>query len=115
MTLASWRSLTAMVLMLMLGIGLGMFLMPSPHASVQAVIERPQAAATPVPGPAVSLTPELVAPEALEPPESEPYVGVIFARQLVDIAARSEGRREKRNAQHHHDRHLKKCNGGSHA
>ena len=115
MTLASWRSHTAMVLMLMPGIGLGMFLMPSPHASVQAVIESPQAAATPVPGPAVSLTPELVAPEALEPPESESYVGVIFARQLVDIAARSEGRREQRNAQHHHDRHLKKCNGGSHA
>jgi len=36
MTLASWRSLSALVLMLMLGIGLEMFLMPSPHASVQA-------------------------------------------------------------------------------
>ena len=59
MTLPSWHSLTAMVLMLMLGVGLGMLLMSSPRASVQAVVEPPQAAATPVPSPAVRPTPEL--------------------------------------------------------
>ena len=80
--------------MLMVGVGLGMLLMSSPHASVRTVIEAPQAAATPVLGPAVKPTPEPVAPEAPMPPESDQYVGVIFARQLVDIAARSDGRLE---------------------
>jgi RND family efflux transporter MFP subunit len=83
-----------MFLMLMLGVGLGMLIMTSPPASVQAVIAAPQAAATPVLGPAVTPTPEPVAPEAPPPRAPAQYVGVIFARQLVDIAARSEGRLE---------------------
>lgn len=92
MTLLSYNSLIALALMLMIGVGLGMLLMSSPHASVQTVIEAPQAAATPVLGPAVKPTPEPVAPEAPMPPESDQYVGVLFARQLVDIAAHSDGR-----------------------
>jgi len=94
MTLPSYTSLIALALMLMIGVGLGMLLMSSPHVSVQTVIEAPQAAAAPVLGPAVKPTPAPVAPAAPMPPESDQYVGVIFARQLVDIAARSEGRLE---------------------
>jgi RND family efflux transporter MFP subunit len=83
-----------MLFMLMIGVGLGMLIMTSHDSSVHAVVEAPQAAATPVPSPAVRPMPEPVAPEAPTPQAPEQYVGVIFARQLVDIAARSDGRLE---------------------
>src|SRR4249919_483022 len=92
MTLPSGNALIAMLLMLIIGVGLGMLIMTSHHASVQAVVEAPQASATPVLGSAVRPTPEPVAQEAPTPPAPDQYVGVIFARQLVDIAARSDGR-----------------------
>jgi RND family efflux transporter MFP subunit len=83
-----------MLFMFMMGVGLGMLLMTSHHTSVQAVVEVPQASATPVLDPAVRPTPEPVAPEAPKPPAPDQYVGVIFARHLVDMAARSDGRVE---------------------
>jgi RND family efflux transporter MFP subunit len=94
MTLPSFNSLIAMLLMLIMGVGLGMLIMTSHDASVHAVIEAPKATVTPVPSPAVRPAPEPVAPEAPTPQAPEPYVGVIFARQLVDMAARSDGRLE---------------------
>jgi multidrug efflux pump subunit AcrA (membrane-fusion protein) len=92
MTLPSYNSLIAMLLMLMIGVGLGMLIMTSHHSSVHAVVEAPQAAAAPALGPAVRPIPEPVAPEAPTPQAPDQYVGVIFARQLVDMAARSDGR-----------------------
>lgn len=94
MTLPSGNSLIAMLLMLIIGVGLGMLIMTSYHSSVHTVVEAPQAATTPVLGPAVRPIPEPVAPEVPPPPEPDQYVGIIFARQLVDIAARSDGRLE---------------------
>src|SRR5262245_56461641 len=94
MTVLSYNSLIAMLCMLLMGVGLGMVLMTSRDSSVHAVVKAPQAVATPVPVPAVTPMPEPVAPEAPTPPAPEQYVGVIFARQLVDIAARSDGRLE---------------------
>src|SRR5262245_8300402 len=94
MTILSCNSLIAMLLTLMIGVGLGMLIMTSPHSSVHAVVETPQAAAAPVPDAAVRPVPELIAPEAPTLQAPEQYVGVIFARQLVDIAARSDGRLE---------------------
>jgi RND family efflux transporter MFP subunit len=94
MTLPSFNSLIAMLIMLIMGVGLGMLIMTSHDASVHAVIEAPKATVTPVPSPAVRPAPEPVAPEAPTPQAPEPYVGVIFARQLVDMAARSDGRLE---------------------
>ena len=94
MTLPSCNSLIAMLLMLIMGVGLGMLMMTSRDSSVHAVVEAPQAAATPVPSPAIRPMPEPVASEASTPQAPEQYVGVIFARQLVDIAARSDGRLE---------------------
>jgi len=94
MTLPSCTSLIARILILLLGVGLGILLMSSPHASVRDISEAPQAAAPPVLAPAVKLTPEPVVPEAPPPRAPAQYVGVIFARQLVDIAARSDGRLE---------------------
>ncbi len=83
-----------MLLMLVMGVGLGMLIMTSHHSSVHAVVEASQAAATPVPDPALRPVPEPVAPQAPRPQAPDQYVGVIFARQLVDIAARSDGRLE---------------------
>jgi RND family efflux transporter MFP subunit len=94
MTVPSCNSLIAMLGMLLMGVGLGMLLMTSRVPSVHAVVEAPQAAAAPVPSPAVRPIPEAQAPEAPTPQAPEQYVGVIFARQLVDIAARSDGRLE---------------------
>jgi RND family efflux transporter MFP subunit len=94
MTLPSCNSLIAMLLMLIMGVGLGMLIMTSQHSAVHAVVETSQAAATPVPSPAIRPMPEPVASEASTPQAPEQYVGVIFARQLVDIAARSDGRLE---------------------
>ncbi len=94
MTVPSFNSLIAMLLMLMLGVGLGMLIMTSRGSSVHAVAEAPQAAAASVPSPAVRPIPESLAPEVPTPQAPEQYVGVIFARQLVDIAARSDGRLE---------------------
>jgi RND family efflux transporter MFP subunit len=71
-----------------------MLLMTSRGSSVHADVEAPQAAAAPVPSPAAQPIPEPVALEAPTPQAPEQYVGVIFARQLVDIAARSDGRLE---------------------
>jgi RND family efflux transporter MFP subunit len=83
-----------MLLMLILGVVLGMLIMTGHHASGHAVVEAPQAAATPVLDSVVRPVPEPVAPEAPTQQAPEQYVGVIFARQLVDIAARSDGRLE---------------------
>src|SRR5262245_23265290 len=94
MTVPSFSSLIAMLLMLMLGVGLGMLIMTSHNSSGHAVVETPQAAATPLPSQAIRPMPEPVAPEASTPQAPEQYVGVIFARQLVDIVARSDGRLE---------------------
>jgi RND family efflux transporter MFP subunit len=94
MTLPSCHSLIAMLLMLIMGVGLGMLIMTSHPSSVHTVVEVPQAAATPVLGPAVRPIPEPVAPEAPAPQAPDQYVGVVFARQLVNIAARSDGRLE---------------------
>jgi RND family efflux transporter MFP subunit len=94
MTVPSCNALIAMLCMLLMGVGLGMLLMTSRASSVHAVAEAPPAAAAPVPSPAVRSVPEPVTPEAPAPPAPEQYVGVIFARQLVDIAARSDGRLE---------------------
>src|SRR5262249_13270402 len=94
MTLPSFNSLIAMLLMLIMGVGLGMLIMTGQHSAVHAIVETPQAAATPVPSPAIRPMPESVAPKASTPQAPEQYVGVIFARQLVDIAARSDGRLE---------------------
>ena len=94
MTLPSCNSLIAMLCMLMLGVGLGMLIMTSRGSSVHAVVETPEAAAPPVLRSAVRPRPEPVVPEAPTPQALEQYVGVIFARQLVDIAARSDGRLE---------------------
>lgn len=80
--------------MLLMGVGLGMLLMTSRDSSVQAVVEASQAAVAPVPSPAVRPISESHAPEAPTPQAPEQYVGVIFARQLVDVAARSDGRLE---------------------
>ena len=94
MTVPSSNSLIAMLLMLIIGVGLGMLIMTSYHSSVHAVVELPQAAATPVLGSAVRPIPEPVTPEVPTPQAPDQYVGVIFARQFVDIAARSDGRLE---------------------
>ena len=94
MTLPSGNALIAMLLMLIIGVGLGMLIMTGYHSSVHAVVEAPQAAATPVLGPAVRPIPESVAPEVPTPQAPDQYVGVIFAGQLVDMAARSDGRLE---------------------
>jgi RND family efflux transporter MFP subunit len=94
MTVPSCHSLIAMLCMLLMGVGLGMLLMTSHDASVPAVVEAPRAVATPVLDPAVGPTSEPATPEAPTPPAPDQYVGVIFARHLVDMAARSEGRVE---------------------
>jgi len=94
MTVPSSNSLIAMLLMLIIGVGLGMLIMTSRGSSVHAVVETPEAAAPPVLRSAVRPMPEPVVPEAPTPQALEQYVGVIFARQLVDIAARSDGRLE---------------------
>jgi len=83
-----------MLLMLIMGVGLGMLIMTSQLSSIHNVVETPQVAATPVPSPTVRRMPEPIAPEAPTPQAPEQYVGVIFARQLVDVAARSDGRLE---------------------
>src|SRR5262245_7475491 len=94
MTLPSCSSLIALLCMLLMGVGLGMLLMTSHDASVRAVVAAPRALATPILDPAVGPTPEPVTPEAPPPPAPDQYVGVIFARHSVDMAARSEGRVE---------------------
>src|SRR6266705_733990 len=86
----------AMLLMLAIGVWLGMLIMTS-HCStvtVSAAVDAPQASAPPAPSPVIRPGPEPVAQAVSVPPAPDQYVGVIFARQLADIAGRSEGRLE---------------------
>jgi RND family efflux transporter MFP subunit len=96
MTLRPFPVLIAMLLMLAIGVGLGMLITTSHRSivTVSAAVEAPQAASPPAPSPVVRPGPEPVAQETSVPPASDQYVGVIFARQLADIVARSDGRLE---------------------
>jgi RND family efflux transporter MFP subunit len=96
MMLRSFHIFMMMSLMLIIGMGLGMLIMTSHRSPVQAVavVEAPQAAVPPALSPVVMPVPDptVQATSVSQPPDH--YVGVIFARQLADIVARSDGRLE---------------------
>jgi RND family efflux transporter MFP subunit len=94
MLLRPFPVLIVMLLMLALGIGFGMLMATSQRAMVNAAVETPPVSATPAPSPVVRPGPEPVAQTASVQPIPAQYVGVIFARQLADIVARSDGRLE---------------------
>jgi RND family efflux transporter MFP subunit len=84
----------AMLLLLAIGVGLGVLITTSHRSTANAVVDAPPAAPPPVPSPIVRPVPDPVAQPAAVQPVSDHYVGVIFARQLADIVARSDGRLE---------------------
>jgi len=94
MTLRPFPMLIAMLLMLAIGVGLGVLITTSHRATAHAVVEAPQIAPPQTPSPVVRPGPEPVAQETSVPPAPDQYVGVLFARQLADIVARSDGRLE---------------------
>jgi RND family efflux transporter MFP subunit len=94
MMLRPFPVLIAMLLMLAIGVGLGMLITTSHRSTAHAVVDAPQAAPPPAPSPVIRPVPEPVAQPAAVPPAPDQYIGVIFARQLADIVARSEGRLE---------------------
>lgn len=85
-----------MLLMLTVGVGLGALITTSHRSTitVSAAVEAPPVAVPPAPSPAVRPVPDPVVQAASVRPAPDQYVGVIFARQLADIVARSEGRLE---------------------
>ena len=94
MMLRPFPVLIAMLLMLAIGVGLGMLIMTSHRSTVNAAVDAPQASAPPAPSPVARPGPEPVMQAVSVQPAPDQYVGVIFARQLADIVARSEGRLE---------------------
>src|SRR5262245_28882833 len=96
MTLRSFYVFLVMLLMLAIGVGFGMLIMTSYRSTVtvNAAVDTPQASAPPVPSPVVRPVSNPVAQAVSVPPTPSQYVGVIFARQLADIVARSDGRLE---------------------
>src|SRR5947208_17105430 len=94
MMLRPFPVLIAMLLMLAIGAGLGVLITTSYRSTAHAVIDAPPAAPPPAPSPVVRPGPEPIAQEPAVPPVLDQYAGIIFARQLADIVARSDGRLE---------------------
>jgi len=94
MMLRPFSVLILMLLMLVIGVGLGILIMTNHRSTVNAAVETPQVLAPLVLNPVVRPGPAPVAQETSVQPAPDRYVGVIFARQLADIVARSDGRLE---------------------
>jgi len=91
--LRSFYSLIVMLLLLVIGIGLGAFSITGGSPRAGDTADGPQASDTPPPtqpvGPAADGSTQAAKQQVIDQ-----YVGVTFARQSVDIVARSEGRLE---------------------
>jgi RND family efflux transporter MFP subunit len=94
MMLRPFSMFIAMLLMLAIGVGLGVLITTSHRSPTHAVVDPPQAASPLAPSPVVRPVPDPIAQSAAVQSVSDQYVGVIFARQLADIVARSDGRLE---------------------
>src|SRR5438128_2101554 len=94
MMLRPFPALIAMLLILAIGIGLGMLITTRHRSTANATVDAPPASAPPAPSPVGRPVPEPVAPTASVQQAPNHYLGVIFARQLADIVARSDGRLE---------------------
>ena len=94
MMLRPFPVLIGMLLMLTLGVCLGRLITTGQRSNVNAAGDVSQVLPPPAPHPAVRLVPDPVVQAASVPQDHDQYVGVIFARQLADIVARSEGRLE---------------------